>query len=132
MSYRRIDSDAAKEILHHLELRALGIKIFLDERSLRKGVCWKPDVVCAVHNSRRALCLITDGYVDSRECLDEFHIALCLSRARPDFLRPLLRLTRRSEDSLPQTIARVNLIKAVCPPRRIDDLISEILLEPSL
>jgi len=26
----------------------------------------------------------------------------------------------------------INLIKAACPPRSIDDLISEILLEPSL
>ena len=107
--------------------RRPGLQVFLDERNLQRGVCWKPDVICAIHNSRRALCLITDTYADSRECVDEFHIALCLSRARPDFLRPILRLTNRSIDSLPYTIRRVNLIDANCPPRRMDDVLDAVL-----
>jgi hypothetical protein len=127
LSYRRVDKEATSELVSALISRRPGLQVFLDERNLQRGVCWKPDVICAIHNSRRALCLITDTYADSRECVDEFHIALCLSRARPDFLRPLLRLTNRSIDSLPYTIRRVNLIDANCPPRRMDDVLDAVL-----
>ena len=45
----------------------------------------------------------------------------------PFLLRPLLRLTNRSIDSLPYTIRRVNLTDANCPPRRMDDVLDAVL-----
>jgi hypothetical protein len=127
VSYRRNDRDDLADLIRRIRAREPKIKIFLDERSLEKGICWKPEIICGLHNSRRALCLITDSYVESPECIDEFHIALCLSRARKNFLRPLLRLKARSIDSLPRTISRVNLIDAVSPPRNIESVITDVL-----
>jgi len=127
VSYRRVDRDLAERIMGGIRARVPDARLFRDEESLAPGLCWKPELVCGIHSSRRALCLITDTYADSVECIDEFHVALCCSRVRDDFLRPVLSLSSRSIESLPQSIRRVNLISAACPPRSFAEVIDDIV-----
>ena len=70
---------------------------------------------------------MTDSYVDSGECIDEFHAALCCARHRESFLRPLLKLESRAVETLPLTFRQVNFIDANCPPRVLEDVVESIL-----
>ncbi len=127
MSYRHVDLPFAEEIRDGMYKRCPGLRIFLDRDNLVSGEFWKPKLVESIHNSRRAICLITDSYADSGECIDEFHVAMCCGLHRRNFLLPLLNLSARGVDSLPSTFRNVNLIPATCPPKDIKEVIDSIL-----
>ena len=127
VSYRHIDRSLVDRVVGSLRDRDPNLRIFLDQQVLTPGVFWKPELVGSIYNANRFLCLITDSYTDSGECIDEFHSALCCGRHRPGFLRPLLTLVNRDVESLPLTFRQVHFIDAVCPPRNFDDVIDSIL-----
>jgi hypothetical protein len=116
VSYRHHDRSLVQTLVSHMKARRPDLKVFLDYQELAPGVFWKPELIAGIHNARHVLCLITDSYPDSAECIDEFHAALCCSRYRRDFLRPLLHLTKRELSSLPSIFKKVNMIDASCPP----------------
>ena len=127
LSYRRVDRSLAHRLLAGLMARRPGLKVFLDEEALPYGVFWKPQLVGSIYNSHKFLCLITDSYADSRECIDEFHAALSCGRHRRDFLRPLQALSSRTVEALPLAIRNLNLIDARCPPREFDAVLDAVL-----
>jgi len=83
--------------------------------------------VGSIYNSHKFLCLITDSYPDSGECIDEFHAALSCGRHRQDFLRPLQALSSRSVEALPPAIRNLNLIDARSPPRQFNEVVDAVL-----
>ena len=127
VSYRRIDYSYAQTMINTMHQRAPGIRMFIDENSIQAGSYWKPSIISGLHASRKAICLITDSYVDSQECIDEFHAALCCALHRDHFLLPLINLKNRKIETLPGTFRSLQMIDAACPPRKIDDIISDIL-----
>lgn len=127
VSYRHHDRSLVQELVGHMKARRSDLKVFLDHQELAPGVFWKPELVAGIHNARHVLCFITDSYPDSAECVDEFHAALCCSRYRRGFLRPLLHLTKRELASLPSIFQKVNLIDASCPPRSMSDVMDDVL-----
>ena len=127
LSYRRADRGLAQKLLGGLRVRQPGLNIFLDEEALPCGVFWKPRLVGSIYNSSRFLCLITDSYADSGECIDEFHAALSCGRHRSNFLCPLQALSHRTVEGLPPAIRSLNLIDARCPPRHLDDILDAVL-----
>lgn len=127
VSYRRTDRSLVDKILRGLRAKRSGLRVFLDQDVLPYGVFWKPELVGSIYNSNKVLCLITDNYANSGECIDEFHAALSCGRHRKNFLYPLLTLSRGDWETLPPTLRSVNLIDARCPPRRFDDVLEAIL-----
>jgi hypothetical protein len=127
ISYRRIDSELIERILKGLVLRRPGLRFFLDKEVLTHGVFWKPELAGSIYNSQKFLCLITDSYVGSGECVDEFHAALSCGLHRTNFMLPLLSLSRLTVDTLPSTFQSVNLIDARSPPRQFDDVLDMVL-----
>jgi hypothetical protein len=127
VSYRRADAPYVDQLLDALRSRQSSVRIFRDTDSLRQGFHWKPELVAGVYNSRRAVCVISDAYPDSVECVDEFHAALCCARHREGFLRPLLRLSERAVESLPASFRRVNMIDARSPPRTMEQILTAVL-----
>jgi hypothetical protein len=127
VSYRRQDAALVESLVATMRNRRRGLRVFRDQESLPSGVFWKSQLLTKLYQCRQALCVITDTYVDSVECIDEFHAALCCSRKRGHFLLPLLSLRDRSVDTLPLSIRSVNLIPAACPPNRIEDVVDRIL-----
>ena len=127
MSYRHVDISFAEKILGGMSARNRDLRIFVDRAELASGEFWKPALIAGIHNSRRTICLITDSYADSGECIDEFHVAMCCGLHRPNFLLPLLNLSARGVDSLPSTFRNVNLIPATCPPKDMKEVIDSIL-----
>lgn len=127
VSYRRNDRDFVNKILAGLQARRPNLRVFLDQQVLAHGVFWKPELIGSIYNSQKFLCLISDGYIDSGECMDEFHAALSCGRHRNNFLRPLMAFASSSMESLPPAIRNVNLIDARCPPRQFDDVLDAVL-----
>lgn len=127
VSYRRVDRSLMDRVVGGLIERDPSLRVFLDQQVLAPGVYWKPELLGGIYNSRRFLCLITDSYTDSGECVDEFHAALCCGRHRAGFMRPLLTLANRDVESLPLTFRQVNFIDAACPPRNFDDILDSVL-----
>jgi hypothetical protein len=93
---------------------------------LSHGVFWKPELIGSIYNSKKFLCLITDSYADSGECIDEFHAALSCGIHRSNFLLPLLSLKNRELETLPASFRSVNLIDAHCPPRKFDEVLDDV------
>lgn len=127
ISYRRKDQDLLDKVLTGIKIRKPEARIFLDKEVLSHGVFWKPELIGSIYNSKKFLCLITDSYAESGECIDEFHAALSCGIHRSNFLLPLLSLTNREFETLPASFRSVNLIEARCPPRKFDEVIDDVL-----
>jgi hypothetical protein len=127
LSYRRTDAHLAHRIVRAVRAKRDDMRVFVDQEALDPGCCWKPALLKALANCRNAICVVTDGYPSSPECIDEFHAAVCLGQVRPGYLLPLLCLSERSVDALPASLRRINFIPAACPPATVDDVAATIL-----
>jgi hypothetical protein len=127
LSYRRPDRPMIESLVSSLSRRKPGLKLFIDQNNIKPGDFWKPEIVHAMSNSRQVVCLITDSYPDSPECMDEFHSALCHGLSRKGFVLPLLSLSAKSIDELPSTVRQINGIDARCPPREFDEVADAVL-----
>lgn len=122
VSYRHADQAAVSGLLNRLRQLRPQLGLFIDHEKLQPGSFWKPDLIKGLGRCRQALCLITDGYPESGECMDEFHAALCWRRKRPNYLLPLLSLRNKTVECLPESLRRIHCIPAACPPLSLDEI----------
>lgn len=127
VSYRRTDQCFVDALVDSLRLVRRGLQIFIDHESLQHGSPWKPDLIRALHGARHALCIVTDSYAESTECIDEFHIARLCGIRRSGYLLPLFNLSACPVHRLPHSIRSVNAMQANSPPRRIDEVARDIV-----
>lgn len=107
VSYRHSDLSTTDSLIESIRRLKSGLRIWVDRDKLSAGCFWKPALLRAIGGARHGLCVITDSYPDSAECMDEFHAALCCERIRPGYLLPILALDQRSVPSLPQSMRQV-------------------------
>lgn len=122
VSYRHADQTIVAGLLNRLRQLRPELGLFIDYEKLQPGSFWKPDLIKGLGRCRQALCLITDDYAESAECMDEFHAALCWRRNRPNYLLPLLSLRHKTVERLPESLRRVQCIPAACPPLTVDEV----------
>ncbi len=127
MSYRHGDLNLVTPLLQSLKALHPGISIFIDHEHLVPGHHWKLELLKAMARCRRALCLITDTYPDSVECVDEFHAALLRSQHQGGFLLPVLNLSSRRLSDLPDSMRRVQGIPSALPKESADALAQRLL-----
>jgi hypothetical protein len=127
MSYRHGDLNLVTPLLQSLKALHPGISIFIDHEHLVPGHHWKLELLKAMARCRRALCLITDTYPDSVECVDEFHAALLRSQHQGGFLLPVLNLRNRRLSDLPDSMRRVQGIPSGLPKESADALAQRLL-----
>jgi len=127
VSYRHADHNTVSGLLNQLRYLRPDLDLFIDHEELKPGSFWKPDLIKALGRCRQALCLITDTYPESGECMDEFHAALCWQKHRSDYLLPLLSLTKKSVEKLPESLRRIHCIPASCPPLSLDEIARNII-----
>jgi len=124
ISYRRIDLPYVMKLTEAIKGSKPLVKIYRDQHDLTTGGYWKQELIQALQRSRHAICVITDSYIDSVECIDEFHIALCRMRQKNSYLIPLINLNQRDMNTLPRSMRRVNMIPASCPPQNFNEIVS--------
>ena len=93
-----------------------SVRVFVDGEQLKAGSYWKAELLHAMASSRRAICLATDSYSLSPECMDEFHMAVNFNNKSGDFLIPLLSLRTASISDLPVSMTRIHWENVGVPP----------------
>ncbi len=110
ISYRHSDLATTDSLVESLRRLKSGLRIWIDREKLSTGCFWKPELLRAIGGARHGLCVVTDSYPDSPECMDEFHAALCCERIRRGYLLPILALDQRPVSSLPQSMRQVQFL----------------------
>ena len=118
VSYRHSDLSTADSLIKSLRHQKPGLRIWIDREKLSTGCFWKPELLRAIGGARHGLCVVTDTYPDSPECMDEFHAAMCCERSRRGYLLPILALDQRPVASLPQSMRQVQFICGLVDERR--------------
>jgi hypothetical protein len=72
VSYLHKDRDRAESIWRELKAQRPDLSLFIDSERLTPGHFWKMELMKGLFSSNRSLCIITDGYPESGECMDEF------------------------------------------------------------
>lgn len=127
VSYRHTDTHLADKVIESIKARRPDVQLFIDHENLQPGSYWKPSLIQGMARCHHALCLITDTYSDSSECMDEFHAALFWNRHRHGFLVPLLSLENRTFENIHRSLQQVHCIPAKCPPLTPDAIASLVL-----
>lgn len=117
ISYRQADTSRMKRLVEYLQLRVPAPSIYVDVDELQPGSYWKMSLVNAMAASRKVICLGTDTYFESSECIDEFHMAMNFSLVKRGFLIPLLSSRDMTFSQLPVSMARVQWVDVGDPPR---------------
>ena len=112
-SYRHQDHVSIDALLRTMRDRRPGLRCFVDRESLNPGACWKVGILSAMARCRHSLCFITDTYPESPECMDEFHSGLLWSRVRSGYLIPVLQLTRKTMNEMPESIRRRHCVTSI-------------------
>jgi hypothetical protein len=109
VSYLHRDRDRAESIWRELKAQRPDLSLFIDSERLTPGHFWKMELMKGLVSSNRSLCIITDGYPESGDCMDEFHASMSLHLARrgQPFLLPLFLLREREIATLPASMLRV-------------------------
>lgn len=109
ISYRHSEKARVDALVKALERERPNLTSFIDRKQLSVGSFWKVELMEGLANSRAALCIITDDYPASAECVDEFHASMTrnIVRRDPPFLLPVFWLTKRKLADLPTSMRRV-------------------------
>jgi hypothetical protein len=127
LSYRRQEEARTLILCDALRQICPDIRIFRDRDQISPGAFWKHELLTAISRSERTLCLITDTYADSGECMDEFHAALCLSLSGSHRVVPLFCLEDRSIEQLPASIRDLHGVDGRVPLRAIAEVAEAVL-----
>ena len=127
VSYRHSDLPTTNALLQSIHRVRSDLRIWIDREKLSAGCFWKPELLRAIGGARHGLCVVTDTYPDSPECMDEFHAALCCERSRRGYLLPILALSQRTVGSLPQSMRQVQFLATRNHQRGIGALADRIV-----
>ena len=127
LSYRRAEHIRIRQIQDEITRLRPAIRWFVDEEVLRPGAFWKSELLQAIKGSQRILCMVTDSYSDSDECLDEFHAGLCMQLSNKNFVVPVNCLQSRTVAELPLSLRRVQLLNGQIPPQSPEDVARKVL-----
>lgn len=127
LSYRHQDLELVSPLMQSLKALRPELSIFIDREGLSPGNPWKLDLLKAMARCRKTLCVITDTYPDSAECIDEFHAALLRNRRQHGYLLPLLNLRSRRLADLPESLRSVHHIQSRLPDEPVENLAQRLL-----
>ena len=109
------------KLVEVLKMRRPSLQCYVDRMSLDPGSCWKIDIMNAMARCRHSLCLLTDTYSDSPECMDDFHTGLIWRSHRVGYLIPILRFDAKKLKDLPDSIRQTHCISGNLPFAELAD-----------
>ena len=127
LSYRHQDLELVSPLLQSLKDHRPGLSVFIDHEGLEPGNPWKLELLKAMARCQKTLCIITDTYPDSVECIDEFHAALLQNNRQRGYLLSVLNLRTRRLGDLPESLRSVHHIHSRLPYEPADDLAQRLL-----
>jgi hypothetical protein len=107
VSCTRRNADKAKVVLEELHHLRPPLRFFYDQMSLRAGTAWQQEIYDAVESCAAFVALYSPDYLQSKVCLEEFHLAkFCNPEAGLAALLPLYVYSA----SLPAYVKMLNYI----------------------
>lgn len=88
ISYSHQDGEVISALRDEIGRLAPDLRVFLDSSSLSGGASWQQRVYAALEASERVLCLYSPGYLSSKVCMEELHLAILVNRDREGILIP--------------------------------------------
>lgn len=88
ISYSHQDGEVIAALRDEIGRLAPDLRVFLDSSSLSGGASWQQRIYAALEASERVLCLYSPGYLSSKVCMEELHLAILLNRDREGILIP--------------------------------------------
>lgn len=96
VSYSRKNADAARVVIEELGRLRPGLRLFYDQLSIQPGAAWQQDLYEAVERCGTFVPLFSPDYLNSKVCLEEFHLAkFCNRESGAASLVPLYVYTAR-------------------------------------
>lgn len=89
VSYSQKNKDVVDGLVRSLRQRGSNLRVFLDRLELKLGAAWQQHIFEALERSRRIICVLSPDYLDSRICIEEYHMALIRHRESGGVLLPL-------------------------------------------
>jgi TIR domain len=84
VSYARADGrDVVDEIRSHLSAVAPDLRTLIDVVDIDVGAYWQTRIAELIESSDKVLVIVTDGFWRSKNCLEEYNMALLLHKERP-------------------------------------------------
>ena len=84
VSYARADGrDVVDEIRSHLSTVAPDVRTLIDVVDIDVGAYWQTRIADLIEASDKVLVIVTDGFWKSKNCLEEYNMALLLHKERP-------------------------------------------------
>ena len=84
VSYARADGrDVVDEIRSHLSTVAPDLRTLIDVVDIDVGAYWQTRIADLIEASDKVLVIVTDGFWKSKNCLEEYNMALLLHKERP-------------------------------------------------
>ena len=84
VSYARADGrDVVDEIRSHLSTVAPDVRTLIDVVDIDVGAYWQTRIADLIEASDKVVVIVTDGFWKSKNCLEEYNMALLLHKERP-------------------------------------------------
>lgn len=80
ISYSRKNDRQARLVIDELKRLCAGVRIFFDQMSLQAGTSFQQEIYEAVESCRTFVALYSPEYLQSKVCLEEFHLAKFCNR----------------------------------------------------
>jgi len=76
ISYSHRNKDEVNNLIKALQKCRPDLKVYIDHQALRPGVFWQTHIFEGIKKSRKVICVFSPDYLVSKECVDEFNLAL--------------------------------------------------------
>lgn len=80
VSYSHSNKDEVDALVMELRRHRPDLRIFVDRQELRTGAAWQQHIYNSIDQSRKVICAFSQDYLQSKNCMEEFHIAMLRHR----------------------------------------------------
>lgn len=90
LSYSHCNEDKAQQIMKVLLIHNPNLDIFIDKAQLKAGAAWQQELYDALDNSKSMIALVSNDYLLSKVCMEEFSLSLALQQQNNCRVLPLI------------------------------------------
>ncbi len=123
VSYSRIDTPFVEEV--RVSLETYGFDVVYDQQDIASGEPWEPRLHSLIGDADTTVCVISQAWIASRECVKELDIALKLGRRVIPVIKESIEPSR-----IPAPLARLQFVffhgEKHTYARGVDDLIKAL------
>ncbi|XP_059171978.1 uncharacterized protein LOC131953016 [Physella acuta] len=125
LSYAPEDEHLAKNVEKNLLKHSSDISIHSDIFEFNHNDVWQRQIYNVMKSSKKIIVILTPAYIASKECLEQFNIALCCNRLRKEEL--VLPFYMQTISSIPSYMSIVQYLDCRClkPGENVEQVLNK-------